>query len=297
MTLPPAAAETLWMLGPLPVTNAMVNGWIAVIFFVIVAGMIRIGVKTGMFKGLVFTAEAIVEWLLSEAQKVTGDRARAMRFLPIVGASFLLILFSNWLGQMPGTGSMGIWLPVRGELELVPLLRPATSDVNFTLALGMGAVLATHIFGFTFLGFADHMSKFVNVRGIGRALKKGPIALLTAFIELGIGLIELIGEVAKILSLCLRLFGNIFAGEVLMTVMLGLFAYAIPLPFMALEILVGMVQATVFAMLTLAYLTVATDRHGHEAESSLVRQRPLLASQTGKRLWWKKEREIEAVQA
>lgn len=262
MTLPPAAAETLWTLGPLPVTNALVNAWIAVAVFVLLAGAIKIGVKTGAFPRLVRTAEAIVEWLLGEAQKVTGDRERAIRFLPIAGGAFLLILFSNWLGQLPGTGSIGIW---KGE-ELIPLLRPATSDINFTLALALGAVVTTHLFGLMTLGFADHVSKFVNVRGVWRSIRHGPIAILTALVELGIGLIEIVGELAKVLSLCLRLFGNIFAGEVLISVIIGLFAYAVPLPFMALEILVGAVQATVFAMLTLAYLTVSTDAHEHAEE-------------------------------
>lgn len=267
MTLPPAAAETLWTVGPLAITNSLVNAWVAVVCFVLVAWVIQYGVKTGKFQGLVRVAEALAEWLLSEAQKVTGDRERAIRFLPIVGSAFFLILFSNWLGQLPGTGSIGVWEVVHGERELVPLLRPATSDINFTLALGLGAVLASHLFGLGTLGFVDHVSKFLNVRGVWRAFRHGPIAILTALIELGVGIIEIAGEVAKVLSLSLRLFGNIFAGEVLLTVIMGLFAYALPLPFMALELLVGAVQATVFAMLTLAYLTVATDSHGHAEEA------------------------------
>lgn len=268
MTLPPAAAEVLWTAGPLPITNAMVNSWIAVAFFVGVAWMIRQGVKRGALRGLTHIAESVVEFLLDEAQKVTVDRARAVQFLPIVGGAFLLILFCNWLGQMPGTGSIGVWRLVHGVQELVPLLRPATSDINFTLALAAGAVITTHIYGVTALGWVNHFSKFFNVRGIWRSFKKGPVAIMTAFVEFGIGLIELVGEVAKVLSLCLRLFGNIFAGEVLIAVILGLFAYALPLPFMALELLVGAVQATVFAMLTLAYLTVSTDAHGHDEEET-----------------------------
>lgn len=90
------------------------------------------------------------------------------------------------------------------------------------------------------------------------------MAILVAFIEFAVGLIEIISEIAKVLSLSLRLFGNIFAGEVLLTVMLGIFAYVLPIPFLFLEVLVGAIQATVFAMLTLAYLTVATQDHGHE---------------------------------
>ncbi len=273
MTIPPAAAETLWTIGSFPITNALLNAWAAVAFFVIVAGLIKIGVRWGVFPRFVRFAEAVVEWLLSETQKVTGDRERAVRFLPIAGGAFLLILFSNWLGQLPGTGTVGVWRAG----ELIPLLRPATSDVNFTLALAIGAVVASHAYGLAALGFVEHASKFVNVRGVWRAIRHGPMAILVALVELAIGFIEIVSELAKVLSLCLRLFGNVFAGEVLMAVILGLFAYAVPLPFIALELLVGAVQATVFAMLTLSYLTVATDKREHEEEERDVEEAEGLA--------------------
>ena len=120
------------------------------------------------------------------------------------------------------------------------------------------------------VGPVSHLSKFVNIRGIFRALKKGPMAILVAIIEFFVGLLEVISEIAKVLSLSLRLFGNIFAGEVLLTVMLGILAYALPIPFMFLELLVGIIQATVFSMLTLAYLTVATQEHDEHEEQHLV---------------------------
>ena len=197
---------------------------------------------------------------------MTGDKSRARKFLPIVGSIFLFVLFSNWLGLLPGTGSIGVYELMHGEVELVPLLRPAASDLNMTLAIAVFAVLFSHIMGIMAIGPMNHISKFFNLRGIIMAFKKGPMAIAVAVIEFGVGLIELVSEFAKVLSLSLRLFGNIFAGEVLITVMLGLFAYFLPLPFMFLELLVGAVQATVFAMLTLAYLTVATMDHGHDEE-------------------------------
>jgi F-type H+-transporting ATPase subunit a len=92
-----------------------------------------------------------------------------------------------------------------------------------------------------------------------------PVKILTALVEFVVGIIELFSEVAKVVSLSLRLFGNIFAGEVLITVISSLFAFALPIPFMALELIVGVVQATVFTLLTLVYLTVATEKpHGDE---------------------------------
>ena len=263
LLLPPAAAEPLFHVGSFPITNALVNGWIAVVFFVVVA-FVASRRKGLVPRGVHNLIEAVIEFMLTEVQKVTGDARRAKQFLPIVGTIFLFILFSNWLGLVPGTGSIGIWGIHEGHVALIPLLRPAASDLNLTLAIALFAVIASHVIGLAAIGPMNHISKFVNVRGILRSMKKGPMAILVALIEFGVGLLEIVSEIAKVLSLSLRLFGNIFAGEVLLTVMLGILAYILPIPFMFLELLVGIIQATVFAMLTLAYLTVATEAHGHE---------------------------------
>ena len=269
LILPPVAAEPLFHIGSFPITNAMINAWIAVVFFLTNAFLIR--KRTALVpKGLQNVVEGIVEFCLKEVQKVTGDQKKSRQFLPIVGTIFLFVLFSNWLGLMPGTGSIGIWGEVHGKIELIPLLRPAASDLNLTLAIALFAVLTSHVMALMTIGPLNHFSKFINIRGIFRAFRKGPIAIVVAVIEFGVGFIEIVGEIAKVVSLSLRLFGNIFAGEVLMTVMLGLIAYVLPIPFIFLEILVGAVQATVFAMLTLAYLVVATDDHGHEEEAEHV---------------------------
>lgn len=265
LVIPPAAAETIFHLGGFPITNTIINGWIAVVFFVIIAFLLS-KKQTGVPRGLQNIAEGLVEFMLSEIQKVTGDVKRARQFLPIVGTIFLFILFSNWIGLFPGVGSIGVWETKEGVKELVPLLRSAASDLNLTLAIAVFAVLSSHVIGLRTVGFSNHVSKFLNFRGIWQSFKKGPVAIVVAFIEFGVGLIEIVSELAKVVSLSLRLFGNVFAGEVLMTVMLGLFSFALPIPFIFLEILVGVIQATVFAMLTLAYLTVATTAHGEHDE-------------------------------
>lgn len=264
MMVPPAA-EALFHVGDFPITNSMVNAWIAVVFFVGVAYLIKRKMEI-IPKGFQNVVEGLVEFMLTEIQKVTGDAKKSRIFLPIVGTIFLFVLFSNWLGLLPGTGSIGIWAIHNGHEVLVPILRPAASDLNLTLAIALFAVIASHIFGLKYLGFEDHFNKFLNVRGIIQSIKKGPMAIIIALIEFGVGLIEIISEIAKVLSLSLRLFGNVFAGEVLMTVMLGLFAFILPVPFIFLEMLVGVIQATVFAMLTLAYLTVASSAHTKDAE-------------------------------
>jgi F-type H+-transporting ATPase subunit a len=249
LVLPPLSAEVLFHIGPVAVTNTMINTWAALVFFLIFGWVIKksVSLRPGKLQNY---CEYFLDILLGYFDQVTGSRVKTIQFLPIVGSLFFFILFSNWLGLIPGTGSI-LW----GH---EPLLRPANTDLNMTAAMAVVAVVASHVFGIVSVGIFTHLNKFFQLGTFVKSLKKGPIAIFTAIIELGVGLIELVSEFAKILSLSLRLFGNIFAGEVLMTVMLSLVSVLIPTPFMLLELLVGLIQASVFAMLTLVYMTVAS---------------------------------------
>ncbi len=252
----PLAAETLFFLGSWPVTNSLVNAFLVLGLFVIVGLFVRSHAQEqpGRFQNFV---ELLLEKVLDFFDQVTGDRAKTRQFLPLVGTLFFFILISNWLGLLPGTGSIGLWKMVHGEREFIPLLRPANSDLNLTLALAMLTVIASHVIGVASFGWWAHVNKFFQIQGVWRALKSlQPVKILVALVEFLVGIIEFFGEFAKLASLSLRLFGNIFAGEVLMTVIASLIAYFAPLPFMALEIIVGLVQAVVFSMLTLVYLTL-----------------------------------------
>jgi F-type H+-transporting ATPase subunit a len=262
--LPPLVAEPIFNIGSFPVTNAYINSCVAVVLFIIVGFLLR--KRTDMIpRGLQNFAEGALEFVLGYVDGVTHDRKKSMRFLPIVGALFFFILLSNWLGLLPGTGSIGRWLMHEGHLTLVPLFRPANTDLNMTLAMAVFAVAASHVLGIITIGFFKYANKFIKLGDLFHGFKKGGVNIMVAFIEFGVGLIEIFSEIAKMVSLSLRLFGNVFAGEVLLTVLASLIAYFVPLPFMLLEILVGLIQATVFSMLTLVYLTMATSAiHGHE---------------------------------
>ena len=257
MTLPPLAAEPIFHVGSFSVTNAYINSTLAVLFFLTVGFLVR--KKTSLvpdkFQNFM---EATLEFILGYIDRITRDRKKSLKFLPLIGGIFLFILFSNWIGLLPGTGSIGRMLPVHGVIELVPLLRPANSDLNMTLSMALFSVVAANLVGIVTIGFFRYANKFIKVGDIVRSFKRGKTSIMVAFVEFGVGFLEIISEVAKVISLSLRLFGNIFAGEVLLTVMAGLFAYFVPLPFMFLELIVGLVQAIVFAMLTLVYLAVAT---------------------------------------
>jgi F-type H+-transporting ATPase subunit a len=252
--IPPLQPEALFTIGSVTITNTIINTWIAIVIFLIIG--IAIKRKNTLKPGKLQNAgEYILELLLPYFDQVTGGRKKTIQFLPIVGSIFFFILLSNWLGLLPGTGSL-----MMGHSSV---FRPANTDLNLTLAMALTSVIGSHIFGFISVGVFTHIGKFVQIKGIFKSITKGPIAFFTALIEFFVGILEIISEVAKIVSLSLRLFGNIFAGEVLISVMLALVAFAIPTPFMLLELLVGLIQASVFAMLTLVYMSVAvSEPHG-----------------------------------
>ena len=270
LALPPLAAEPIFF-GNISITNTYINSTLTVIGFIIVAYLIKQAAdrltKDSAPRGILNFFEALLEFFLGYLDKVTHDRVKSIKFLPIVGSLFFFIVVSNWIGLFPGIGSIGQWQVHHGNLELIPLFRPANTDINMTLSMAILAVVASHIFGIIAIGIFKYFNKFVKLGDLYHAFRSGnPTKILVAIIEFFVGFLEIISEVAKMVSLSLRLFGNVFAGEVLLTVMAGLIAVFVPLPFMALELLVGVVQATVFAMLTLVYLTIATTPvHAHNS--------------------------------
>lgn len=257
-------AEPIFYISHWPITNSIINSWLAVIFFVAVALALKLTLKDKLAvpRKLQNFLEYVLEVLCKYIDNVTRDRKKTEKFLPVVGTIFLFILVLNWMGQLPGTGTVGLVEAHQGVKTIVPFLRPSTSDLNTTLALAVFAVLSTHVFGIAAIGCAKHINKYFYVGGVVTALKTfNPLKILVAMVNAFIGLIEFFSEIAKMISLSLRLFGNVFAGEVLLTVMLSLVAYIVPIPFMFLELLVGIVQATIFAMLTLVFMEVATSEH------------------------------------
>ncbi len=254
--IPTLAPEVIFQIGSLNITNTMINAWVAILIFLVLGIFVRKSVKLSPGK-LQNWCEYFLEAVLGYFDQVTGGRKKTIKFLPIVGSIFFFVLLSNWLGLLPGTGS------IMSGHNMV--LRPANTDLNLTIAMALVSVAASHLFGFATIGVFTHLGKFIQIKNVIKSIKKGPIAIFSSIIEFGVGLIEIVSEVAKVISLSLRLFGNIFAGEVLISVISALVAALVPTPFMLLELLVGLIQAAVFAMLTIVYLTVATaEPHGSE---------------------------------
>ncbi|MEZ4180446.1 MAG: F0F1 ATP synthase subunit A [Candidatus Doudnabacteria bacterium] len=273
LALPPLAAEPIFYISSFPVTNSLINSTLTMLGFVVFAFFVNQAVKryAGQApKGILNFFESILETLYTYFDGVTGDRQKTIKFLPLIGTLFLFILISNWIGLFPGTGSIGRWLIHNGHLELIPMFRPATTDLNLTLGISVLSVIVSHILGVAAIGLFKYANKFIKLGDLWHAFKSlNPMNIVVAIIEFFVGLLEIISEVAKMISLSLRLFGNIFAGEVLLTVLAGILPFILPLPFMTLEIIVGLVQATVFSMLALVYLIIATAEveHHNSAEA------------------------------
>lgn len=239
------AAENLFTLGPIPITNSLLTTWIVTAILIGAAYLATRGATLVPHK-LQNIAEAAIETLQDLVTTIAPDRARV--FLPIVASFFFFILFGNYFGLLPGIGTIGFYAPSGNTQTFVPYLRSINSDLNTTAALAIVSLIATHYLAIKYLGIWHYLAKFISAN---------PIFLF-------IGILELIGEATKILSLSFRLFGNIFAGEVLLTTAsTKLFAFIVPIPFYFLEILVGFVQALIFAMLTLVFMTILTSKAEH----------------------------------
>ncbi|MCX6724303.1 MAG: F0F1 ATP synthase subunit A [Candidatus Staskawiczbacteria bacterium] len=237
-------AEQLFSIGNFGVTNGLLLGLIVSLILIIFSFVFikKIKLIPGKVQGAV---EMIIEMFLGLMESVLGSKEKAEKYLPLVLTIFVFILLSNWSGIVPGVGSFFL----REGEKSVPLLRSPAADLNFTLAFAVMAVLVTNFFGVTILGFFKHFKKFLNF--------SNPVNFF-------VGILEFLSEMAKFISFSFRLFGNIFAGEVLLTIMFFLVPYIVPIPFMMLEMFFGAIQAFVFAMLTLVFLTLHTTEHSSE---------------------------------
>lgn len=251
-------AEPVYHLGGFTITNSLINSWLVVFLIVIFALTFKKKIKTIPGK-MQCAIEAIYEYLLELFDSVTGDQKKSLLFFPFIFSFFIFILLNNWMGLLPGIGSIGQVVSEHGEKVFIPYFRGATADLNTTLSLAIIAVVASHIFGVISIGLWKHFNKFINLKTLAeipKKVKNDPMVLMVNPINVFVGLIEIISEIAKVVSLSFRLFGNVFAGEVLLASMSAIFAFGLPLPFMFLEVLVGLVQAIVFSLLTLSYLTM-----------------------------------------
>ncbi len=237
--------EHIFSIGSVAISNSFIVSLIAMLVLIVIGYYSTRKMRLVPY-GAQNIIEVIVELLYNMIAGVTGNDKQTRKFFPIIATIFLFVLVSNWLGLIPGVGSIIINETGPEGIIQVPIFRAGSADLNFTLALAIVSVFATQFFGIAALGIVRYGKKFFNF--------KNPIAFF-------VGILELVGEVAKLMSFSFRLFGNVFAGEVLLLVITFLVPYVVPLPFYLLEVLVGVIQALIFSMLTLVFLKAATMAH------------------------------------
>jgi F-type H+-transporting ATPase subunit a len=259
-------AEPIFHFENFTITNALLTSWFVVAIIIIISLTLRAKLKIVPGK-LQNIFEIVVDGALGLCDQVTGNRVISMKIFPIAISVFFFILVNNWLGILP-LGAFGILEEGEHGLLFVPFLRGGTADINTTVALAVMAVLGANLFGVFSIGIWKTFNKYVNLKvlgGIFTKIRREPTIIIVAPITFFVGLIEIVGEFAKIASLSFRLFGNVFAGEVLLVSMAALVAYVVPIPFLFLELLVGVIQALIFSILLVVYFTIAsTDHDEHE---------------------------------
>ncbi|MEI6237795.1 MAG: F0F1 ATP synthase subunit A [Candidatus Saccharibacteria bacterium] len=235
------SAEKVFEIGGFPVTNSMLAT------FAVMLGLAVICIwGTRKMKqcptGLQNILEMVVEALHKLTHSVVDNKRIANKIFPLIATFFLFVIINNWAGLLPGFGSIGVNEIKEGEKVLVPFFRAGTADLNTTLMLAIVSVIAIQLIGIGVVGMRGYAKKFLNF--------SSPILFF-------VGILELMSEFIKVISFSFRLFGNIFAGEVLLLVITSLIPYVIPVPFYGLEIFVGFIQALVFTMLTLVFIKMA----------------------------------------
>jgi F-type H+-transporting ATPase subunit a len=235
-------AEELFHIGTFSVTNSLLLSVITLTTLVLTAVLLnrRIVLVPGKLQSVF---ELLMEQLLAIMDSVFGNRHASEKYFPLIATVFLFIMISNWFGLLPIVGALGLHTVHEGHEVFVPLLRAPAADLNFTIALAIIAVFSVQLFGVLAIGFTRHFSKYFTF--------KNPIFTF-------VGLLEFVAEFVKIISFSFRLFGNVFAGEVLLIIIGFLVPYFVPLPFLFLEVFVGFIQAFIFAMLTMVFVAMAT---------------------------------------
>ncbi|MDO8716196.1 MAG: FoF1 ATP synthase subunit a [Dehalococcoidales bacterium] len=266
---PELPASVVFHIFGFPITNSIIATWVTMVFLVSFSFVAtrKMTLVPGRRQSLL---EFIVEALLNFCRSVAGEK-NGRRFFPIVATIFLFVVFNAWLSLFPGYGS----ILVHTEEGEVHLLRGANTDINTPLAVAFISFFFVEIIGFSTLGIG-YGKKFVNLGGVvqsGRLLIQGKVkaalsSLIFGLINAFVGVIELVTEVLRVVSLTIRLFGNMTAGEILLLLAGFLMPWLFALPFYGLELLVGFVQALIFAALTLIFLTVAVASHGEHKEES-----------------------------
>jgi F-type H+-transporting ATPase subunit a len=285
-----AGPITLPLVGEIYLTNTIVATLIVDLIVLLLAFAVHRAIRSGelVFRGVVGAIQTVLEALYGLAETTAGKWAK--QFFPWMASIVLIVLMANWMELIPGVDSIGEvhgvqheGYPIQelgqfgnlsiitivkqstqaaeastsGSYSIVPFVRVVSTDLNFTVALALTVVVMVQVYGIRALGLS-YFKKFINVK---------PIFSKPIFgvIDFAVGLLEIVSEISRIISFSFRLFGNIFAGSILLFVIGSLVPVFAQTIFLALEFGVGLIQAIVFGMLAMIFMAQATAGHGDEA--------------------------------
>ncbi len=239
------AAEKIGEIAGFPITNALLMSLIATAILTTFAFLLLKNIKL-IPSRLQTAGEMVVGGIYSYTATTLESETMARKYFPIIITIFFFVLISNFLHFLPGVGSIGFYSEDHGVKVFEPLFRSASTDLNVTLALALIAFFTIQTAGVKALGLFSYLGKFFNF--------KSPLGFF-------VGMIDLFSELARLISFSFRLFGNIFAGEVIIAVIIFFVPVILPVPLMAFEVFVALIQAAVFALLTLFFIKVAVTEH------------------------------------
>jgi F-type H+-transporting ATPase subunit a len=241
----------IFTIGGFHVTNAMLTGIVGSLVAIAVLVYVAYRVKKGKYNRFVGLVQWVFEGLLSQVNDIIPDKKLARRIAPLAITIFFVVMFNYWITILPGLDSI--------KWNEVPLIRGLVADLNFTLALAIITVVTVQMYAIKYLGVFGNMRRYI------RNPLKNPVGAFE-------GALEIIGEFSRGVALALRLFGNAFAGEILLIVIVLLTGYvaSVVLPFfMIFELFIGFIQAYVFFVLTLIFTSLAVS-HEEEHDKKLA---------------------------
>jgi F-type H+-transporting ATPase subunit a len=241
------APEVIARVGSIKITNTILATLVADVLLLSFVFAVKKNLSEVPSK-LQLIAEGAVSYFYDTTEQIAGKFSDII--FPWFASFFIFIFTLNITGLLPGFGSVGFFEHHEGHEVFVPILRAATSDFNTTFALAVVSLAATHYYAIKINGIVGYIKKFFSIN---------PIFLF-------VGLLELVSEGTKIISLSFRLFGNVYAGEVVLHTISSLFAFVAPIPFLLLESIGALVQALVFSMLTMVFMTILIKPHSEGGE-------------------------------
>lgn len=241
------APEVIANISGIKITNTIVAT--ALVDFILISLVYFVRKNLSQIPGILQNVmEMMLGYFYELTQQISGKYTNIV--FPWFASFFLVIFFTNIVGLLPGFGTIGFFEVEDGHKIFIPLLRAATSDFNTTFALATISIAATHILSIKYNGIVGYLKRYLSIN---------PIYLF-------VGILELVSELTKLFSLSFRLFGNIYAGEVVLVTISSIFAYVAPIPFLLLESIVALVQALVFSMLTMVFMSILITPHSEGGE-------------------------------